>query len=272
MPPHDPSLERLRRTVRGYGSALVAFSGGVDSALVAAVAHQELGQAVLACVGVSPSYPEREQQQALDLLRELGLPHRRVELSEHRDPAYAANDGQRCFHCKSHLYGRLRRLAAEEGFAIVLDGANADDPPTHVGGIPAASEQGVASPLLELGLGKARVRELARELGLPVWDKPAMACLASRVPRGARVTPALLRQIEQAEAVLYDLGFTDLRVRHHGELARIELPIAELPQALIQREAITQGLQRAGYTLISLDLAGRPAEPAIPLTLRQSEA
>ncbi len=249
-------LDRLRSTLRSLGSVLVAYSGGVDSALVMTVAHQELGQRALACIGVSPSYPTREMRAAIQLAEDLGVTYRLIDTAETRDPGYAANLADRCYFCKTELHDQLQAIAQAEGWAAVADGANASDLGDYRPGMVAAREHGVRSPLLEAGITKAEVRALAQALGLPVWDKPAMACLSSRVPHGTPITPELLRQIESAEDTLVALGFRQFRVRHHGDIARIELPAEDLPTALAQREAIVAGIQAAGYRFVTLDLAG----------------
>jgi uncharacterized protein len=249
-------LDRLRSTLRSLGSVLVAYSGGVDSALVMTVAHQELGQRALACIGVSPSYPTREMRAAIQLAEDLGVTYRLIDTAETRDPGYAANLADRCYFCKTELHDQLQAIAQAEGWAAVADGANASDLGDYRPGMVAAREHGVRSPLLEAGITKAEVRALAQALGLPVWDKPAMACLSSRVPHGTPITPELLRQIESAEDTLVALGFRQFRVRHHGDIARIELPAEDLPTALAQREAIVAGIQGAGYRFVTLDLAG----------------
>jgi uncharacterized protein len=261
-------LAALRRTIRDCGSALVAYSGGVDSALVLAVAHQELGDRALGCIGDSPSYPRRELRDAVALVERLGVPYRIINTLEYADENYAANPANRCYYCKSELYNRLRRLASDEGWNAILDGNHLDDVAGHVNGMAAARERGVRSPLLEASIRKSDVRDLARELGLPVWDKPAMACLSSRVPHGTPITPKLLRQIEAAEDVLAGLGFRQFRVRHHGELARIELPAEDLARALEVRDRIVCDILRAGYRHVALDLAAfgqRPATSAEPI-------
>ena len=255
-----PELEekytRLRDIIRTCESVLVAYSGGVDSALVMAIAHQELGERALACIGVSPSYPAREMRDAVKLAEELSIPYRLVNTEEYLDPSYAANPNNRCYYCKSELHDQLKKIAAAEGWRVVLDGNNASDLGDYRPGMAAARERSVRSPLIEAGIGKAEVRALAQTLGLPVWDKPAMACLSSRVPHGTPITPELLRQIEQAEDVLVDLGFRQFRVRHHGEIARLELPVEEFPRALEQHAAIVAGISAAGYRFVTLDLAG----------------
>jgi uncharacterized protein len=249
-------LDALRAILRSFESVLVAYSGGVDSALVMAVAHEQLGARALACIGVSPSYPTREMRGAVKVAEEAGIPYRLVDTEEYLDPNYAANPTNRCYFCKSELHDQLHALAQAEGWQAVVDGNNADDVGDYRPGMQAARERGVRSPLLEAGITKAEVRALAQALGLPVWDKPAMACLSSRVPHGTPITPALLRQIEAAEDVLVDLGFTQFRVRHHGEIARVELPVEDFPAALAHHETIANGIQAAGYRFVTLDLAG----------------
>ena len=248
--------ERVREIIRAYGSVLIAYSGGVDSTLVALVAHQELGQKALPVIGLSPSLPERERRDAIQVLDDLKIPFRTITTAEDTDPRYAANGSDRCYFCKIELFGRLRDLARAEDWAMVADGIHAGDVDDHRHGIAAAAENGVAHPLLEAGLLKDDVRALARELGLSNWDKPAMACLSSRVPTGTPIQPALLKQIEAAEDVLASLGFRQFRVRHHGELARIELDADDIPRAVEHRRSLIEGIRRVGYRYVTLDLAG----------------
>ncbi len=261
-------VQQFEDWLRPFGRVLVAYSGGVDSALVMAMAHRLRGEHALACVGISPSYPLREQRDAVALAERLGVPVRKVETQEHLDPYYIANDGSRCYHCKTHLYDRLRDIMIAEKWDVILDGTNADDLGDDRPGRVAAAEHGVRSPLVELGWSKNRVRELAKFLGLEVWDKPAMACLSSRVPRGTAVTPQLLSQIEQAEDVLVELGLTQFRVRHHGEIARIELPPSDFEQALEHRIMLVRRLRVLGYKHVTLDLAGFRDEGLMGVTVR----
>lgn len=255
-PDLNEKLTTLRGLIRGCGSALVAYSGGVDSALVMVIAHQELGARALACIGVSPSYPTREMRAAIDLAEQLRVPYRLINTEEHLDPNYAANPLDRCYFCKTELHDQLQALALEEGWQAVLDGNNASDVGDFRPGMAAAREHNVRSPLLEAGVTKDEVRALARHLDLPVWDKPAMACLSSRIPHGVAITPELLRQIEAAEDCLVALGFSQFRVRHHDQIARIEVPAEDLARAASLHREITAGVQAAGYRFVTLDLAG----------------
>ena len=252
----NSKLTHLRSLLRDCGSALVAYSGGVDSSLVMAVAHEQLGEKALACIGVSPSYPAREMRDAVKLAELLGVPYRLVNTEEYLDANYAANPNNRCYFCKSELHNRLKGLLLAEGWGVVLDGANTSDLGDHRPGMSAARERGVRSPLIEASISKPEVRAIAQHLGLPVWDKPAMACLSSRVPHGTAITPELLRQIEAAEDVLVELGFPQFRVRHHNEIARIELPAEEFPKAIQHHNEIVAGVKAAGYRFVALDLAG----------------
>jgi len=249
-------LRRLEEVLLGYGPTVTAFSGGVDSTVVAAVSARVHGERALAVTGVSASLAASERDQASELARRLGLRHELLETHEMERPGYQANAGDRCYFCKSELYEELVVLAREQGFRAVASGDNLDDLGGHRPGARAGAELGVRAPLVEARLGKSQVRALARHLGLPNADKPAAPCLASRVPHGTRVDPETLARIERAEAGVRALGFEVFRVRHHGPLARLELPIGELPGALERREALVQAVRQAGYLWVALDLAG----------------
>lgn len=249
-------LNRIRSLLREMDSVLVAYSGGVDSALVMVLAHQELGDKALACIGISPSYPTREMRSAIQLADELGIPYRTINTEEYLDPNYAANPTNRCYFCKSELHDELKAIVLDEGWQWVLDGANVSDLGDFRPGMDAARERNVRSPLVEANITKSDVRAIARHLGLPVWDKPAMACLSSRVPHGTAITPELLRQIEAAEDVLVELGFDQFRVRHHDDIARIEVPADEFQKMVDNHEAIVSGIKNAGYRFVTLDLTG----------------
>jgi len=249
-------LETLRGIVRQMDSVVVAYSGGLDSAFVLAVAHAELGGRALGLTAVSPSLPERERQDAERIALALGAQHRFVHSEEIHNPAYAANPSNRCFHCKSELYSITGRIQRDEGFAHVVNGTNLDDLGDYRPGLEAAREAGVRSPLVEAELSKAEVRELARGLGLSFWDKPAAACLSSRIPYGTPVTRERLSQVEQLEDALLALGLRQLRVRHHERLARVEVARDELARAFELRDEIVRAGKAAGYTYVSLDLSG----------------
>jgi pyridinium-3,5-biscarboxylic acid mononucleotide sulfurtransferase len=254
-------LDRLRDIICEAGPAIVAYSGGVDSTFVAAVARDVLGERALAVTGVSPSIPPSEVEEAKALARQIGIAHELIDTREMDDPEYVKNNPDRCFHCKDELYGRLSVIARERGFAAVLDGCNLDDTGDFRPGRRAAAQHGVRNPLLEAGLRKADIRELSRERGLPTWDKPAMACLSSRIPYGTPVTVEALSSVDQAEAYLRSLGLRQLRVRHHvlpsgDTIARIETDDAGINVALANREAVADRLKDLGYLYVTLDLAG----------------
>jgi uncharacterized protein len=259
----DPALRRdweaLRAAVAPLGSAVVAFSGGADSSLVLRACREFLPAGrVVAVTGRSESLKPAELERASALARALEVPHEVVDTEELSDPGYAANGPDRCWHCKTELYRKVGERARSLGLASVVDGLNADDRIEERPGARAAAEHGVRSPLREAGLGKDRVRALSRALELPTWDKPAEPCLSSRIPFGTEVTPERLARVRAAEAVLEGLGFRVHRVRHHGDVARVELPAADLPRALEPgvRRAIVEGVQAAGYAFVALDLEG----------------
>lgn len=259
-PPLTHKKNSALESLRACGSVLVAFSGGVDSAVLLALAVQALGpDRVLAVTADSDSLASGELDEAREIARALGARHEVVATREMERPAYRANAGDRCFHCRSELFDVLTGLAGRRGLARIVYGAIADDAGDHRPGMRAAEQRGVAAPLLEAGMSKADVRALAREAGLSVRDKPASACLASRIPAGVEVTPERLAQVDRAESALRELGFGQLRVRHHGDVARLELDDAGYRRLTADdalRHEAARRVRQAGFRFVALDLQG----------------
>ncbi|HEV2388432.1 MAG TPA: ATP-dependent sacrificial sulfur transferase LarE [Candidatus Acidoferrales bacterium] len=265
--------QRLLADLRALDSLLVAFSGGTDSAYLAWAAHSTLGERALAVTALSPSFSGYDREQAEALARHAGLRHEFIETGEFDNPLYVANQPNRCYHCKDELFNRMETLAAERGFAALAYGVNADDTRDFRPGHRAAAEHRVLAPLLAAGLTKAEVRYLSRRAGLPSWDRPASACLSSRVPYGTPVTPETLARIERGEAALRRLGFRQFRVRDHGRLARIEIAADELPRALRPEMArqFVELFKPLGYDWVTLDLEGY-RQGSLNAALRKSPA
>jgi pyridinium-3,5-biscarboxylic acid mononucleotide sulfurtransferase len=255
---HDPGrLDRAREIVHSLGSVLVAYSGGVDSTLLLRLAIDELGaDRAVAVLASSPAYPAEEQEEARALARELGARLVEVETHEVELDAYRRNLPDRCFHCKEELFDTLEPVRERLALAHLAYGATADDEGDHRPGHGSAVRRGVRFPLLEAGMGKGEIRAAARGLGLANWDKPSFACLSSRIPHGAEVTTEALGRIGAAEAALKRLGFRQVRVRHHEDVARVEVEPAEMERALALREQVVAGVRAAGYTFVALDLEG----------------
>ncbi len=251
-------MQALRALVRNYPSVLLGYSGGVDSALLAVVLRQELGKTLmLAAIGRSDSYPEAQWRMAIDVARRFDIPLVEIHTHELEDANYLANPTNRCFYCKTELWSRLLPLARERGLEIVCDGTNADDLHEHRPGKAAGSNAGVRSPLAEVGLTKAEIRAASRELGLPTWDSPAAPCLSSRVQYGLSITPSRLKQVESAEAYLRSVGVAgDVRVRHLGDRARLEVEPSWISWVEARRDAITEHLFTLGFAQVEIDPRG----------------
>lgn len=252
---HDKLTVVIDRLAQ-LGSIMVAFSGGVDSALVLRAALAAAPGKVLAATGLSASYAEEEIAEAKSVAAQLGAPHLMVETMELTDPRYADNTHQRCFFCKTELYGKMQSKAAELGYDAIVDGTNADDLGDFRPGLRAANQLGVLSPLAEAGMSKSDIRAAAKAWGVPIWNKPAAACLSSRFQYGDPITVEKLRQVATAESGLRALGLKGFRVRHHDETARLEVPPDQFPIVLEQRSGIVEAVRRAGYRYVTLDLEG----------------
>lgn len=252
----EQKVVRLRQALRDLGGAVVAFSGGVDSAYLLAAAHDVLGDRCVGATAVSPSLAQDELGAARRIAAWIGARHVVVKTDEYEDPRYRRNDAQRCYFCKHALFTRLAALATEHGLSAVAYGANVDDLGDYRPGMRAAGEFAVRAPLLDAGLTKAEIRALARARGLEVWDKPASPCLASRIPHGTPVTITALRQVEAGERVLRDLGFREVRVRHHGEVARIEVPPGEVGRLRALGPQVAAALRAIGFRDAIVDPRG----------------
>jgi uncharacterized protein len=252
----ESKLANLRQALTSLESVVVAYSGGLDSAFLLGIARQTLGERAVGVTAWSPSVPERERVDAARIAQGLGAKHLVVESHELHDPRYAANPENRCFYCKTELYQLTEQTRRELGFQHVVNGTNLDDLGDFRPGLEAAKVAGVRSPLVDAELRKEEIRALARELGFGFWNKPAAACLSSRIPYGTEVTEARLKQVETLEDALHALGLRQVRVRHHDALARIEVAQDELEAAFAVRSAIVTAGKQAGYTYVTLDLAG----------------
>ncbi len=255
-PDRREKYDRLRAIFTEIGSVLIGFSGGVDSTLIAKAAYEALGDRALAVTGISPSLMIEEANECPKIAAHIGIPYLEIRTDEMEDPNYVSNPVNRCYFCKSELWDKLTPIARERGYAAVVDGSNVDDLGEFRPGMDAGKERDVRSPLQEAGLTKADIRAISGALGLPTWNKPSHPCLSSRIPHGTFITIEKLDQVGQAEAYLRVLGFRGFRVRHHGEIARLELQPSDIAKALEQRADIVDALTDIGFRFVTLDLAG----------------